>query len=141
MCRKRPFCQGQALRVANASLDMHGRASGLKYMRAMGGNVSDGGSGHEHSIQIQKTKCRKAKGIKAKCHPAIPVYQSTNAIRPSAKYQQCIPLIPHIHFQNTSRQFQKCQLPRRWMQTRQNANTITNFSRYEQMTCPIHTSH
>ena len=64
-CRKRPLCQGQALRVACANLDMHGRASGIKYTRAMDGNASDGGSGHKHQIEMQNAKSRKAKYIKS----------------------------------------------------------------------------
>lgn len=83
MCRKRPFCQGQALRAAYAGLDIHGRASGMKYMRATDVDASGGGSvnGYTHS------KCKKAG--KAERQNAS---SASNA--PSLK-------IPSRHFQNT----------------------------------------
>ena len=57
MCRKRPFCQGQALRAAYAGLDMHGRASGPKCLRVTDVDASGGGSVNGYII----SKCQKAK--------------------------------------------------------------------------------
>ena len=67
MCRKRPLCQGQALRAACADLDTRGRASGIKYSRAMGGDGSAGGSGQGHSIDSkrQRQEGKKTKDILA----------------------------------------------------------------------------
>ena len=58
MCRKRIFCQGQALSGRFAGLDIHIRASGLKYTRATDEDASGGGSvkGYSHF------RYRKAKG-------------------------------------------------------------------------------
>ena len=44
MCRKRIFCQGQALSGRFAGLDIHIRTSGLKYTRATDEDASGGGS-------------------------------------------------------------------------------------------------
>lgn len=83
MCRKRPFCQGQALRAAVAGLDIHGRASGMKYMRATDVDASGGGSvnGYIHS------KCKKA--------------GKTERQNPSRYNNEGWPRIPTVHFQNT----------------------------------------
>ncbi len=57
MCRKRIFCQGQALSGRCAGLDIHTRASGLKYTRAPDEDASGGGSVKGYS----PFKFRKAK--------------------------------------------------------------------------------
>ena len=58
MCRKRIFCQGQALSGRFAGLDIHIRASGLKYTRATDEDATGGGSvkGYSHF------RYKKAKG-------------------------------------------------------------------------------
>ena len=57
MCRKRIFCQGQALSGRFADLDIHIRASGLKYSRATDEDASGGGSvkGYSH-FRYRKAK-------------------------------------------------------------------------------------
>ena len=80
MCRKRPFCQGQALRAAYAGLDIHGRASGIKYMRATDVDASGGGSVNGYI----PSKCKKAE------RHNTPIYNNEGC-----------PRIPTVHFQNT----------------------------------------
>ncbi len=58
MCRKRIFCQGQALSGRFAGLDIHIRASGLKYTRATDEDASGGGSVKGYCL----FRYRKAKG-------------------------------------------------------------------------------
>lgn len=67
MCRKRIFCQGQALSGRYAGLDIHIRASGLKYMRATDEDASGWGSvkGYSHF------RYRKAKGKIHPCHQYV----------------------------------------------------------------------
>ena len=67
MCRKRIFCQGQALSGRFAGLDIHIRASGLKYTRATDEDASGGGSvkGYSHF------RYRKAKGKIHSCRQYV----------------------------------------------------------------------
>lgn len=87
MCRKRPFCQGQALRAACAGLDIHGRASGLKCLRVTDVDASGGGSvnGYIHS------KCQKAERQNTSRHgnarcPIMPFANSPHTFQLQSKY-------------------------------------------------------
>ncbi len=85
MCRKRPLCQGQALRAAYAGLDMRGRASGVKYKRATDEDAAGGGSvkGYIHS------KFKKAKGRKHSCHAHQPAaFPLTSYSQDTNKFSQ-----------------------------------------------------
>ncbi len=92
MCRKRPFCQGQALWAAYAGLDIHGRASGMKYMRATDGDASGGGSVNGYIISKCK-KTEKAERQKTFCHSnapcsKIPARHFRNTRHAGVRYQQ-----------------------------------------------------
>lgn len=67
ICRKRPRCQGQALRAAYAGLDMACPASSIKDMRAMGGDGSAGGCRTWTFHKFKRQKDKNAKGILARC--------------------------------------------------------------------------
>ena len=114
-CRKRSLCQGQALRVAYASLDIRARDCGIKYMRATDGDASGGGSvnGYIHS------KCEKAKG---KIHirhsgvhcPEIQFAKFPDTMRVIAAYRQNAMLmnignLPDADFSHTN--FRKYAFP------------------------------
>ena len=66
-CRKRIFCQGQALSGRFAGLDIHIRTSGQKYTRATDEDASGGGSvkGYSHF------RYRKAKGKIHSCRQQV----------------------------------------------------------------------
>ncbi len=90
LCRKRPFCQGHALRAACAGLDIHGRASGLKCLRVTDVDASGGGSVNGYII----SKCQKAKKAErqktsspcnARC-PIIPFASSPHTFQLQSKY-------------------------------------------------------
>lgn len=82
ICRKRPFCQGQALAGRFAGLDIHGRASGIKCLRVTDVDASGGGSvnGYIHS------KGRKAKDKRHSRHSRKHCFKIT-----------------HVNYQNTNR--------------------------------------
>lgn len=88
-CRKRALCQGQALRVAYASLDIRARDCGIKYMRATDGDASGGGSvnGYIHS-KYKKTERQKTSRHSNARYPKIQIAKFSDTIRAIVAYQQ-----------------------------------------------------
>ena len=105
-CRKRTLYQGQALRAANAGLDMRVRASGAKYMRAMGGDGSAGGC-RTWTLYL---KCERQKGKIQKAF--LP-----DATRRFYFRQLQIFILRIGNFKNTDRIISFCQPAIFWMHT------------------------